>query len=99
MLHNVFPSDKIPAPMAPQVLSAPPAKTFVLFDNPVRLASSGSKVPAKPWDSTRGGQISSGIPKRRQISGLHFFCATSKSKVPAASEKSVWISPVIRNRK
>ncbi len=35
MLHSVSPDDKMPAPIAPQALSAPPANTFVEVANPV----------------------------------------------------------------
>ena len=35
ILHNVFPEERIPAPTAPQALSAPPAYTFVFSSSPV----------------------------------------------------------------
>ncbi len=37
ILHNVFPSERIPDPIAPQALSAPPANTFVDGTKPVFL--------------------------------------------------------------
>src|SRR5699024_5040972 len=94
VLANVFPSSKIPEPIAPHALSAPPANTFVAALNPVASAISAVIVPTSSCEPTRGGQISGLIPRTSQISLLQFFSATFKSNVPAASEYSICNCPV-----
>src|SRR5699024_181602 len=94
ILHSVFPLVNIPAPIAPQALSAPPANTRVVSASPVILAYVGSMVPTSACDSTNGGHIPVSISSKLQISSLHSFARTSNNNVPAASEYSVCNLPV-----
>ncbi|MNF05743.1 hypothetical protein D3C80_2055530 [compost metagenome] len=82
----VRPSPRIPAPSAPQTLSAPPANTFVEVSSPEAPAISGSSVPVCSNDSTSLGHRDTGREKASAISVLHCFAPTSSSRVPAASE-------------
>ncbi|MNV44718.1 hypothetical protein D3C71_1364870 [compost metagenome] len=98
MLHIVLPSPRMPAPSAPQALSAPPANTLVPGARPARSAISGRSPPVWPNDSVSGGQSDSGRLNACAISALQSLAAASSSRVPAASEYSVAYSPVSRKR-
>src|SRR5699024_8285383 len=94
VLTKVLPSSRMPEPIAPHALSAPPANTRVLADNPVATATSPATCPTSSDEATSGGQKSTSIPSNRQISELHSFRPTSNNNVPAASEYSICSLPV-----
>ncbi|MMZ62118.1 hypothetical protein D1872_243080 [compost metagenome] len=96
MLHSASPWRTMPAPTAPQALSAPPPNTRVFGDNPHRCANSGSSVPASSVLPSSGGQNPSGRPNARTISSLQAPSGTFSSSVPAASEISICTRPVMR---
>src|SRR5690606_30852734 len=86
MLERNTPSRTIPAPTAPQVLSAPPATTGVPSTRPVAAAASAVTLPATSKDCNTGGKSSRLIPKASSTGWDHSPLATSKRRVPAASE-------------
>ncbi|MNI91560.1 hypothetical protein D3C73_1492430 [compost metagenome] len=96
MLHSASPLRTIPAPTAPQALSAPPPNTRVFGESPHCCANSGSSVPVSSVLPTIGGQNPAGRPNAFTISSLHAPSGTFSINVPAASEISISTRPVIR---
>src|SRR5690606_34168032 len=84
----------IPAPKAPQALSAPPANTGIASFCGNSSAYSCNKVPEKSSARIIFGHAENGISNFKQISSLHVCDAKSNRSVPAASVGSIANTPV-----